>query len=111
MQTDKRMMSNQSDIVVPDKVEKIDETVPNDSNITKKECEKLEKSQGLREPLERMLGVKATVASVVIGALEAGTHQGWRRGSRRSPSGMSVQESAVLGTAKIVSRILKLPGG
>ncbi|CAI5660153.1 unnamed protein product [Oreochromis niloticus] len=74
MQTDKMVVANQPDIVVVDKQKKtavvIDVAVPNDSNIRKKEHEKLEKYQGLREELERMWRVKVTVVPVVIGALE-----------------------------------------
>ncbi|MGZ7254081.1 hypothetical protein ACXWO5_10720, partial [Streptococcus pyogenes] len=51
MQTDKMVVANQPDIVVVDKQKKtavvIDVAVPNDSNIRKKEHEKLEKYQGL----------------------------------------------------------------
>ncbi|CAI5667744.1 unnamed protein product [Oreochromis niloticus] len=64
------VVANQPDIVVVDKQEKtavvIDVAVPNDSNIRKKEHEKLEKYQGLREELEKMWREKVTV---VIGAL------------------------------------------
>ena len=49
----------------------IDIVVPSDSNIKKKEYEKLEKYQGLKEELERMWKVKAKVVPVVIGALGA----------------------------------------
>ncbi|XP_076740510.1 uncharacterized protein LOC143418686 [Maylandia zebra] len=77
IQTDKMVVANQPDIVVVDKQKKtavvIDVAVPNDSNIRKKEHEKLEKYQGLREELERMWRVKVTVVPVVIGALGAVT--------------------------------------
>ena len=56
-------MANQPDIVVVDKEQKtvtvVDVAIPSDSNIRKKEHEKLEKYQGLREELEKMWGVKA----------------------------------------------------
>ena len=47
----------------------IDIAVPSDSNIKKKEYEKLEKYRGLKEELERTWKVKVKVAPVVIGAL------------------------------------------
>ena len=47
----------------------IDIVVPSDSNIKKKEYEKLEKNQGLKKELERMWKVKAKVVPVVIGSL------------------------------------------
>ncbi|KAL3988692.1 Arf-GAP with Rho-GAP domain, ANK repeat and PH domain-containing protein 1 [Sarotherodon galilaeus] len=67
IQTDKTAVANQPDIVVVDKQKKtavvIDVAIPNDSNIRKKEHEKLEK----------MLRMKVTVVTVVIGALSAVT--------------------------------------
>ena len=72
----------------------------------------MEKYQGLREELERMWGVKATVVPVVIGALGAVTHKlgEWLQQIPGTTSEVSVQKSAVLGTAKILRRTLKLPG-
>ncbi|CAI5636064.1 unnamed protein product [Oreochromis niloticus] len=116
MQTDKMVVANQPDIVVVDKQKKtavvIDVAVPNDSNIRKKEHEKLEKYQGLREELERMWRVKVTVVPVVIGALGAVTPKlgEWLQQIPGTTSEISVQKSAVLGTAKILRRTLKLPG-
>uniref|UniRef100_A0A3P9CTW7 C2H2-type domain-containing protein n=1 Tax=Maylandia zebra TaxID=106582 RepID=A0A3P9CTW7_9CICH len=116
IQTDKMVVANQPDIVVVDKQKKtavvIDVAVPNDSNIRKKEHEKLEKYQGLREELERMWRVKVTVVPVVIGALGAVTPKlgEWLQQIPGITSEISVQKSAVLGTAKILRRTLKLPG-
>ncbi|XP_076747453.1 uncharacterized protein LOC143421715 [Maylandia zebra] len=116
IQTDKMVVANQPDIVVVDKQKKtavvIDVAVPNDSNIGKKEHEKLEKYQGLREELERMWRVKVTVVPVVIGALGAVTPKlgEWLQQIPGITSEISVQKSAVLGTAKILRRTLKLPG-
>ncbi|KAF1377421.1 hypothetical protein PFLUV_G00200640 [Perca fluviatilis] len=77
IRTDKMMMANQPDILVVDKQLKkvvvIDVAIPSDSNIKKKEHEKLEKYQGLREELEEMWKLKVTVVPVVIGALRAVT--------------------------------------
>ncbi|TWW61030.1 hypothetical protein D4764_05G0011200 [Takifugu flavidus] len=50
----------------------IDVAIPSDSNIRKKEHEKLEKYQELKEEIERMWGMKATMVTmvpVVIGTL------------------------------------------
>ena len=62
IQTDRQVLANQPDVVVVDKDQKtavvIDVAVPSDSNIRKKEYEKLEKYQGLKEELERMWKVK-----------------------------------------------------
>ena len=57
IQTDKMVMANQPDIVIIDKQQRkavvIDVAIPSDSNIKKKEHEKLEKYQGLKEELEK----------------------------------------------------------
>ncbi|KAF7666275.1 hypothetical protein LDENG_00113730, partial [Lucifuga dentata] len=64
-QTDKQLLANQPDVVVVDKEQKravvIDVAVPADSNIRKKEHEKIEKYQGLKEELERTWKVKSKV--------------------------------------------------
>ena len=77
IQTDRKVLVNQPDIVVIDKEKKeavvIDIAVPSNSNIKKKEYEKLEKHQGLKEELERTWKVKVKVVPVVIGALGAVT--------------------------------------
>ncbi|XP_026569414.1 C2 domain-containing protein 2 [Pseudonaja textilis] len=55
--TEKQVLVNQPDMIV-DKDQKsavvIDTAVPSDSNIRKKQCEKLEKYQGLKEELKQM---------------------------------------------------------
>ena len=90
----------------------IDIAVPSDSNIKKKEYEKLEKYQGLKEELERTWKVKVKVVPVVIGALGAVTPKLEERLQQipGTTSELSVQKSAVLETAKILCRTLKLPG-
>ncbi len=79
-----------------------------DSNIRKKEHEKLKKYQGL----EKMWGVKATVVPVSIRALKAVTPKlgEWLQQIPGTTSEISVKKSAVLGTAEILCRTLKLPG-
>ncbi|CAK6975403.1 hypothetical protein D4764_15G0008790, partial [Scomber scombrus] len=114
IQTDKLVMSNQPDIVLIDKKQKkamvIDVAILSNSNIRKKDHEKLVKYQGLKEELEKMWGVKATVVPVVIGALGAMTHklEEWLQQTPGTTSEVSVQKSAVLGTAKILRTTLKL---
>ena len=77
IQTDRKVLANQQDIVVIDKQKKesvvIDIAVPSDSNIKQKEYEKLEKYQELKEELQRTWKVIAKVVPVVIGALGAVT--------------------------------------
>ena len=78
----------------------IDVAIPSDSNIKKKEHEKIEKYQGLKEELERMWGVKATVVPVVIGALGAVTYKlgEWLQQIPGTTPEISAQRSTVLGT-------------
>ena len=58
IQTKKMVMANQPDIAVVDKHQRttmvIDVVIPSNSKIRKTEHEKLEKSQGLKEELEKM---------------------------------------------------------
>ncbi|XP_078808275.1 uncharacterized protein LOC144994388 [Oryzias latipes] len=110
IQTDRMVMANQPDIVVVDKEQRkavvVDVAVPSDGNIRKKEHEKLE------EELEKAWKVKVTVVPVVIGALGAVTLklEEWLQQIPGKTSDLSVQKSAVLRTAKILRRTLKLPG-
>ena len=116
IQTDKHVLANQPDIVVVDKSDKraiiIDIAVPNDCNIEKKEKEKVEKYQPLREELEKCWKVKATVVPVVIGALGAVTpaHSMWLDQIPGNVETSQLQKSVLLGTGKIMRRVLKLPG-
>ncbi|XP_068190807.1 uncharacterized protein [Antennarius striatus] len=115
-QTDKQLLANKPDIVVMDKEQKravvIDVAIPADANIRKKEHEKIEKYQGLKEQLEQMWKVKVNVVPVVVGALGAVTPklEEWLQQIPGTTSEASVQKSAVLGTAKILRRTLRLPG-
>ncbi|TWW72943.1 hypothetical protein D4764_15G0003370 [Takifugu flavidus] len=110
------VVTDQPDIVVVDKHRKtvvvIDVAIPSDNNIRKKEHEKLEKYQGLKEEIERMWVMKATVVPVVIGTLVAVTPKlsRWLQQIPGTTSEISIQKSAVRGTAKILRRSLRLPG-
>ncbi|KAF7655094.1 hypothetical protein LDENG_00060930, partial [Lucifuga dentata] len=107
-QTDKQLLANQPDMVVVDKEQKravvIDVAVPADSNIRKKEHQKIQKYQGLKEELERMWKVKSKVVPVVTGALGAVIPKlgAWLQEIPGTTSEVSVQKNAVLGTAKIL---------
>ena len=71
-----------------------------------------EGGSGLKEELKRMWKVKVKVVPVVIAALGALTPKLEERLQQipGTTSELSVQKSAVLGTAKILGRTLKLPG-
>ena len=51
----------------------VDVTTPSGINIKKKEHKKLQKYQGLKEEVEKMWDVKASVVPVVIGTFRAFT--------------------------------------
>ncbi|TWW73543.1 hypothetical protein D4764_15G0009370 [Takifugu flavidus] len=86
--------------------------IPSDRNIRKKEHEKLERYQGLKEEMARMWDMKATVVPVVIVTLRAVTPKlcRWLQQIPGTTSEISTQKSAVLGTVKILRRTLRLPG-
>ena len=87
----------------------IDIAVPSDYNIASKE--KVEKHQPLRE-IEKCWKVKTTVIPIVIGVLGAITpaHQSWAAQLPAAPESYQLQKCVLLGTAKILRRVLKLPG-
>ena len=64
-------MANQPDIIVVNMRDKkavvVDDVIPTESNIRMKECEKLNKYQGVKEELDRMWSVKPLVVPVMIG--------------------------------------------
>lgn len=72
----------------------------------KKKYEKLENYQHKNKELERMWKVKAKVVSVVVGPLgaEASKLGEWLQHTPGRTSELSVQQSCVLGTAKILHR-------
>ena len=115
MYTDKQILANQRDIVAVDKENQrailADIAVPGDYNITSKEKKKVEKYQPLREEIEKCWKVKTTVIPIVIGALGAITpaHQSWAAQLPAVPESYQLQKCALLGTAKILRRVLKLP--
>lgn len=78
------VVANQPDIVVVEKQDKnvlmIDVAITSNSNI---KHEKLEKIHGLKEELDQMWIVKASVVPVVIGAL-GGVTLSLERGSNKS---------------------------
>jgi hypothetical protein len=116
IQTDKQVQANQPDIVIVDKESKkaviIDIAVPSDFNIKSKEQEKIEKYQPLAEELRRIWKVETKVVPVVVGALGALTsaHEQWLKEVPGQHTSTLIQKSALLGTAKILRRTLKLPG-
>ncbi|KAK7882191.1 hypothetical protein WMY93_028365 [Mugilogobius chulae] len=72
----------------------VDVAKPSNGNIRRKEHEKLEKYQGLREELEKARKVKATVVPVVICAVTP-KHEEWLQKIPGNTSDISVQNSGV----------------
>ena len=88
----------------------IDVAITAENNIRETEHEKIEKHQGLKEQLEQMWKVKCNVIPFVVGPLGAVTPKlgEWLQQIPGSTPEASFQKSAVLGTAKILSRNLRL---
>lgn len=85
----------------------IDVAIQSDYKIMKKEQEKLQKYQGLREQLEGMWRMRTLLIPVVIGALEAVNVA--PTGPRNNIWDLRPEEcSATVGTAKILRRPLTL---
>ena len=73
---------------------------------------KIDKYQPLKIELERLWDVKITVIPVVIGALGAMSDRltSWLAQIPGHIDESDLQKSALLGTAKILRRVLRLPG-
>ena len=110
-QIDKHLAHNIPDITVVEKkqVWLIDVAIPGDSRINQKEVEKITKYQDLKFEVERLWEKKATVVSVVIGALGAiprdlVKHLKTLGLDKISPS--QLQKAVQLGTAHILRKYL-----
>lgn len=66
IQTVRAVLANQSDIKDQKTAVVADVVMPNDSNLRKKEYEKLENYQGLREELEGIWKVKVKVVVIIV---------------------------------------------
>ena len=102
------------DIVLVDKSKKschvIDVAIPEDSGAKEKEAEKVEKYQNLARELRRMWEVKTKVVPIVLGAL--GTVplrlKGTLKGTGVDTSINLIQKSALLGSARILRKVLEM---
>ena len=86
--------------------------MPRDENIQDKELEKIDKYQSLKIELEQLWKVKTMVIPVVVGALGAIAERllGWLAQIPGTISEVELQKSALLGTAQVLRRVLRLPG-
>ena len=82
----------------------LDAAIPSEGNIRQREHEKLEQCRGLKEELEKLWSVKVAVVPIVIRALGAVTPKldGLLQQMPGTTSEISVQKSALLGTAEIL---------
>ena len=77
-----------------------------------KKLGKIDKYQSLKIELEQVWKVKITVIQVVVGALGAIADRlpGWPAQIPGTISEVELQKSALLGTAQVLQRVLRLPG-
>ena len=88
----------------------IDFAVPGDSRIDEKEKGKIEKYQDLERELQKIWNVKVKIIPLVVGSLGAIPKQ---FGNRLKQIGITlgtaqVQETVLLGTARILTKVLKI---
>ena len=115
IQCDRVIETRRSDIVLVDKKNKevkiIDIAVPGDSRVKEKELEKIEKYQMLREEIGHVWQInKVTVIPVVIGALGVISDK-FERYIEKLDVKIAmeiIQKAALLGTARILRKILSL---
>ena len=115
VQCDNVIQARRPDIIVIDKKKKealiIDVAVPADTRVVEKEIEKIEKYQDLKREIVRLWELRtAMVVPVVIGALGSITKnfKDWmEKLNIRSTVGV-VQKSALLGTARILRKVLEM---
>ena len=112
--TDRAVGANRPDIVIHDREKKmcilVDVAVPNDSNISAKEVEKLSKYKDLEIEISRMWKTRTCVVPVVVGAL--GTiRKGFQKHLEKLPShatAAQIQKISLLGTAHILRKVLSI---
>ena len=105
--------ANRPDIIIKDRNQKkaiiIDVACPVDTNVGKKETEKISKYGGLRVELERMWGINAEVVPVIVGGLGAVT-KNFNNCLAKIP-GMPdphmCQKIGLLGSKRILADVLK----
>ena len=105
--------ANRPDIIVKDKIQKktyiIDVACPVDTNICKKESEKISKYGGLRVELERMWGADADIIPVIVGGLGAlsNNFNNFLAKIPDMPDPFMCQKIGLLGSKRILTDVLK----
>ena len=111
--TSRPIGANRPDIIIKDKAAKktiiIDVACPVDTNVGKKEREKVAKYTGLRVELERMWGMDAETIPIIVGGLGAIT-QNLGDGLSKipgEPDRFMCQKICLLGSKKILQDVLR----
>ena len=105
--------ANRPDLIIKDVANKkafiIDVSCPVDTNVGKKEMEKVSKYGGLRVELERMWGVDAEIIPVIVGGLGAVTKNlmGYLSKIPGFPDVHMCQKICLLGSKRILMDVLK----
>ena len=115
IQCDRRVEARRPDIVFVDKKQRevviIDVAIPGDDRVKDKELEKVEKYQLLKDEIAKVWQMrKVIVVPVVVGALGA-VSVNFKEYMRRIGVKMRlavIQKTALLGTAKILRKVLSL---
>lgn len=110
--TDRQITANRPDIIVKNHKTKecllIDIAIPNDSNLTNKETEKILKYRDLAIETSRMWGMKTSIIPVIVGALGAMPNNIGENLSKIPgvQNEGQLQDIAIYGTARILRRVL-----
>ena len=105
--------ANRPDILIKDLLNKkayiIDISCPVDTNVGKKECEKVAKYGALGIEAERMWGVKAQIIPVIVGGLGAVTKNLGDNLAKipEAPDQYMCQKICLLGSKKILKDVLR----
>ena len=111
--TSRPIGANRPDIIIKDKMSKkiliIDVACPVDTNVGKKEREKVAKYTGLRVELEKMWGMNAETVPIIVGGLGAVTRNLGDELSKipGSPDRFMCQKICLLGSKKILQDVLR----
>ena len=112
VQTHRTIPNNKPDIIIRDNEKRtcmlIDVAIPQDSNVIKKEAEKILKYKDLTIEIQRMWNVKTRVIPVITGASGA-ISKSFRKYVSDIPGIHDVKElqkTAILGTAHILRKVL-----
>ena len=115
VQSDRKIRHRRPDIVFIDEKERevviIDVAIPGDDRVKDKELEKIEKYQLLKDEIAKVWYMRKVIAVlVVIGALEAVSvnFKKYMKQIGVKESLQVIQRTALLGTAKILRKVLSL---